>query len=79
MEKKKRQPKKELRVLFTPDHYSRLEKQADRLDMTASALVRMWAMEKVSILEALRAQSGALDLLNTMRELEEGKTDENRT
>lgn len=78
MEKKKRPPKKELRVLFTPDHYARLEKQADRLDMTASALVRMWAMEKVSILEALRAQTGAVDILNTMRELSE-KTDENRT
>jgi len=78
MEKKKRLPKKELRVLFTPEHYSRLEKQADMLDMTAAALVRMWAMEKVGVLEALRAQSGAVDFLHTMRELAE-KTDESRT
>ena len=79
MEKKKKPAKKELRVLFTPEHYARLENQAERLDMTSAALVRMWAMEKVGVLEALRAQSGAVDILNTMRELAEEKTDENRT
>lgn len=78
MEKKKRIIKKELRVLFTPEHYARLEKQADVLDMTASALVRMWAMEKVTTLEALQSQSGAVDLLRAMGDLAE-KMEESRT
>lgn len=78
MEKKKRVIKKELRVLFTPEHYARLEKQADILDMTSAALVRMWAMEKVTTLEALQSQSGAVDLLRAMGDLAE-KMEESRT
>jgi hypothetical protein len=77
MKTKNRLPKKELRVLFTPEHYSRLEKQADLLDMTTAALVRMWAMEKVTTLEALRSQSGAVDLLRTISEISE-KMEETR-
>lgn len=77
MKKKNRLPKKELRVLFTHEHYARLEKQADLLDMTTAALVRMWAMEKVTTLEALRSQSGAVDLLRTISEISE-KMEESR-
>lgn len=78
MPRKKSPFKKELRIQFTPEHYARLETQADLLDQTASALVRAWAMEKVTALEALRAQSGAVDVLNAMRELSE-KMDDSRT
>lgn len=77
MEKKKRVIKKELRVLYTPEHYARLEKQADILDMTSAALVRMWSMEKVTTLEALQSQSGAVDILKAMGEMA-GKMEEQR-
>lgn len=78
MPRKKSPFKKELRIQFSPEHYARLEKQANLLDQTASALVRSWAMEKVTALEALRAQSGMIDLFNVMRE-EAGNTDDPRT
>lgn len=77
MPRKKVPFKKELRIAFSPEHFARLERQAGLLDQTTAALVRSWAMEKVTALEALRAQSGAVDVLNLMRELSE-KTDDAR-
>ena len=56
-ERKKALPKKELRILFTPEHYARLENVAQKYDMSAAALVRMWAMEKVTVSEAVISQS----------------------
>lgn len=61
-ERKKAPPKKELRILYTPEHYDRLQKQADLLDMTAAAFVRMVSMEKVTALEAAGSQRGMFDM-----------------
>lgn len=69
--KKKRIVKKELRIYFDPEHYERLERQAGRLDQTTAALVRMWALREVGVLEALGAQSGAVDLMRIMQQLTE--------
>lgn len=62
-ERKKVLPKKELRILYTPEHYDRLQKQADLLDMTAAAFVRMVSMEKVTALEAAGSQRGIFDFI----------------
>lgn len=77
MPRKKAPFKKELRIQFSPEHFARLEKQAERLDQTASALVRAWAMERVTTLEALGAQTGTFDMINVLRELSD-KVDESR-
>lgn len=56
MEKKRSRPaKKELRILYSPEHFERLEQQAALLDMTTSAFVRMVSMERVTSLEASNA------------------------
>ena len=70
-ERKKAPPKKELRILYTPEHFDRLQKQADLLDMTAAAFVRMVSMEKVTALEAAGSQSGSVALLRSMLDLTE--------
>lgn len=70
-------PKKELRILYTAEHYDRLTKQADLLDMTAAAFVRMVSMEKVTALEAAGSQSGAVTALKTMLSIAE-KMEETR-
>lgn len=64
--KKKPPIKKELRILFTPEHLERLQRQADLLDMTASAFTRMIAMEKVTALEMAGAGSAVLRAMNDM-------------
>jgi hypothetical protein len=71
--------KKELRIWFTPEHYERLEKQASRMDMTMAALVRYWAMEKVSVLEGIGAQSGVLDQFRIMQEQDKKPSEEEKT
>lgn len=76
-ERKKALPKKELRILYTPEHYDRLEKQANLLDMTAAAFVRMISMEKVTLLEAAGAQRGATDLFDLLKK-ESEKQEEQR-
>ena len=76
-ERKKAPPKKELRILYTPEHFDRLQKQADLLDMTAAAFVRMVSMEKVTALEAAGSQSGSVALLRSMLDLTE-KLEETR-
>lgn len=73
-DKKMRPVKKELRILYTPEHYDRLEKQANLLDMTAAAFVRMVSMEKVTLLEAATAQGashGIFDMLKKEIEKQE--------
>lgn len=53
MEKKRSRPvKKELRILYSPEHFERLEQQAALLDITTSAFVRMVSMERVTALES---------------------------
>ncbi len=74
-ERKKAPPKKELRILYTPEHYDRLQKQADLLDMTAAAFVRMVSMEKVTALEAAGSQRGAVSILQAMQEFSERMED----
>lgn len=71
--RKKAPPKKELRIWFTPEHYERLERQAAKMDQTMAALVRHWAMEKVGVLEAIGAQTSAVDLVRLLNELERSK------
>jgi len=55
-------PKKELRIFYSPEHYNRLQRQADLLDMTTAAFVRMVSMEKVTLLEAAGSQRGIFDM-----------------
>jgi len=74
MEKKKigrpkMPPRKELRIQFTPEHFDRLEKVADKLDQTASALVRHWAMEQVARFEAIASQTSTGDFMKILGDL----------
>ena len=55
-----RPERKELRMLFTPDAYDRLERQAALLDVPASTWARAIIMEKVTAFESATANSQAL-------------------
>ena len=55
-----RSERKELRILFTPEAYERLERQAQLLDVPASTWVRSLVMEKVTAFEAATANAQAL-------------------
>lgn len=44
--------KKELRILFSPSAFERLERQADLLDVPASTWVRALVMEKITAFES---------------------------
>ena len=55
-----RAERKELRILFTPEAYERLERQAELLDVPASTWVRSLVMEKVTAFESATANAQAL-------------------
>ena len=61
-----RAERKELRILFTPEAYERLERQCALLDVPASTWVRALAMEKITAFEAATANVHALRSMDGM-------------
>lgn len=58
-----RPERKELRMLFTPDAYDRLERQAALLDVPASTWARAIIMEKVTAFESATSNAQALAMM----------------
>lgn len=61
-----RAERKELRILFTPEAYERLERQAELLDVPASTWVRSLVMEKITVFESATANAQALVTMDGM-------------
>lgn len=74
--------KKELRILFTPEAFDRLERQAQLLDVPASTWVRALAMEKITAFESATANAQVASKMDGMfKQLMidfEGMTEKNR-
>lgn len=74
--------KKELRILFTPEAFDRLERQAQLLDVPASTWVRALVMEKITAFESATANAQFASKMDGMfKQLMidfEGMTEKNR-
>lgn len=74
--------KKELRILFTPEAFDRLERQAQLLDVPASTWVRALVMEKITAFESATANAQVASKMDGMfKQLMidfEGMTEKNR-